>query len=156
MRCPICGSKMVQGQLCQYCKITDDQVTNASNKKVTEYRKKDMSDLIYFTDMVPKDVNRLKLILFTIFFGIFGVNHYYVKRILRGTFSLISFILSLVFIILTLAIPTLNSVVIFRLMYEIVFYSMTFNVVMWIFDIINVLIKKFKIPVVLAEKGENK
>ena len=37
MRCPICGSKMVQKQLCKYCKITDDQVKNASNKKVKEY-----------------------------------------------------------------------------------------------------------------------
>ena len=36
MRCPICGSKMVQGQLCKYCGVTADQVENASNKKVTE------------------------------------------------------------------------------------------------------------------------
>ena len=66
MRCPICGSKMVQGLVCQYCNITNDQVINSSNKKVSEYRKKDMSDLIYFTEVIPSDVSRIKLILFTI------------------------------------------------------------------------------------------
>ena len=80
MRCPICGSKMVQGQLCKYCGVTADQVENASNKKVTEYRKNDMSDLIYFTTNIPSDVSRIKLLLYTIFLGIIGVNHYYVTN----------------------------------------------------------------------------
>ena len=36
MRCPICGAKMVNKQLCQYCNITDEQIYNASNKKVNK------------------------------------------------------------------------------------------------------------------------
>ena len=67
---------------------------NASNKKVKEYRKADKSDLIYTTNIWPKDIGRWKLILFTIFFGLFGVNHYYIKRNKRATFSLVTTILS--------------------------------------------------------------
>lgn len=156
MRCPICGAKMVQGQLCQYCGITAEQVDNASNKRVVEYRRKDMSDLIYFTTNVPNDVNRIKLLLFTIFFGLIGVNHYYVKRNIRGTYSVLSTFLSITFLILRLSVPTVMNVTVFKLMYEIVFLCMSINVILWVCDIINVIFKNFKIPVVLADKEVKK
>ena len=101
MRCPICGAKLYQKQICPYCKVTDEQILGASNKKVKEYRKNGDKDLICFTTVVPQDVNRLKLILFTIFLGWLGVNHYYVLRNIRGSFSLISFASSIsLFVIL--------------------------------------------------------
>lgn len=156
MRCPICGSKMVQGQLCKYCGVTADQVENASNKKVTEYRKNDMSDLIYFTTNIPSDVSRIKLLLYTVFLGVFGVNHYYVKRNIRGLYSTLSTFLSIVFLILDLSIKTLSGVIVFKIMYEIVWTSMAVNILLWVCDIINLLLKNFKVPVVLAEKGEKK
>ena len=156
MRCPICGSKMVQKQLCKYCNITDEQVINASNKKVSEYRKKDMKDLIHFTDVVPKDVSRLQLILFTIFLGLFGVNHYYVKRHIRGSFSVGAVVLSFTFMIISFVNTTIRKILFFELLYELSFWAMAINIFLWFGDVINVLIKKFKIPVVLAEKGEIK
>ncbi len=156
MRCPICNSKMVEGAICKYCGVTSDQVKNASNKKVAEYRKKDMSDLIYFTTNIPSDVNRIALLMYTIFFGVIGVNHYYVKRYIRGTFSLLSTILSVTFLILRLAVPTVGSVTIFRLMYEIAFTAMAINVILWIFDFVNLIFHKFKVPVVLADKEKIK
>lgn len=152
MRCPICGAKMVQNQLCQYCNIIDEQVINASNKKVSEYRKKDMKDLIYFTNVVPKDVSRIALLLYTIFFGLIGVNHYYVKRVVRGTFSIVATVSCFSFYLFCVIFPILWTQIIFRILYELAFYLMIFNLFMWISDIINILIKKFKIPVVLAEK----
>ena len=155
MRCPICGAKMVNKQLCKYCNITDEQVYKASNKKVVDYRKTDREDLIYFTDILPKDVNRLKLVLYTIFFGLVGVNHYYVKRNVRATYAVLSTVLSVIFMVLNLAIPSLLNVIVFKLVYELIFFTMTFNVIMWVFDIINVIFKKFKVPVVLGDKENN-
>lgn len=152
MRCPICGSKMVQNQLCRYCNITDEQVLNASNKKVSEYRKKDMKDLICFTNIVPKDVSRFTLLMYTIFLGLIGVNHYYVKRIVRGTFGAVSTGLCLLIFTLGLTCAFLWSSVVFKILYELIFYVFIVNVIMWISDIVNVIIKTFKIPVVLAEK----
>ena len=32
MRCPICGAKLVDNKLCKYCKVTNTQIENASNK----------------------------------------------------------------------------------------------------------------------------
>ena len=79
MRCPICGAKLYAKQICPYCKITDEQILNASNKKVKEYRKTGNTDMIHYTTVIPKDLSRLKIILYTIFLGLVGVNHYYVK-----------------------------------------------------------------------------
>lgn len=156
MRCPICGAKMVQNQLCQYCNITDEQVLNASNKKVSEYRKRDMKDLIHFTNIVPKDVSRFSLLMYTIFLGLIGVNHYYVKRNVRGTFGAVSTGLCLLVFILGIACSFLWSSTVFRVLYELIFYIFIINIILWISDIVNVIIKTFKIPVVLAEKGETR
>lgn len=156
MRCPVCGAKMVQNELCKYCGVTSDQIRNASNKKVVEYRKKDMADLICFTTNVPDDVNKIRLLLYTIFLGLIGVNHFYVKRNVRGWFSVISVFVSIVFVALALAVSTVNSVLVFRLLYEISIASLAINIILWIFDIFNVIFKKFKVPVVLAEKGADK
>lgn len=156
MRCPICGSKMIQNKICKYCNITDEQILNASNKQVKQYRKLDMSDLICFSTVVPTDVSRIKLLLLTIFFGFLGINHFYVNRNVRAFFSLFSFVLAIIFFSLQLSIKTLKTVIIFRLLYEIVFVAMAINVILWICDIINVIFYRFKIPVVLADKGENK
>lgn len=152
MRCPICGAKMVQGELCKYCKITSDQVKNASNKKVSEYRKKDMSDLIYFTNEIPSDVSRLKLLLYTIFLGLFGVNHFYVKRVVRAWYSVLVCIVTFALLTLKLFVPTLSSVLFFNLFYEVSMFCLTINFLLWVFDIINLLFKKFKVPVVLEDK----
>ena len=156
MRCPICGSKMIQNKICKYCNITDEQILNASNKQVKQYRKLDMSDLICFSTVVPTDVSRIKLLLLTIFFGFLGINHFYVNRNIRAFFSLFSFVLAIIFFSLQLSIKTLKTVIIFRLLYEIVFVAMDINVILWICDIVNVIFYRFKIPVVLADKGENK
>ena len=155
MRCPICGAKMVDKKLCPYCKVTDEQVYNASNKKVSSYRKADMSDLVHFTTVIPKDVSRVKLLLLTIFLGIVGANHCYVKRTIRFLYSLISTSVAMVIVALDLIVPTLRSIVVYNIFFELVVCALTFNIMFWIFDIINAVLGTFKIPVVLADKGEN-
>ena len=152
MKCPICGAKMVNKQLCPYCKITDEQVLNASNKKVSKCRKEGNKDLIHFTNIIPKDVNKLKLILFTIFLGVFGVNHLYVKRIVRGWYAIITDSLFLVFVIINMFVMPTSAF--FNVIYQIIGYAMAINVILWICDIINVCVRAFKVPIVLAEKGE--
>lgn len=156
MRCPVCGAKLVAKQICPYCKITDDQITGASNKKVKEYRKTGNSDLICKTTVVPSDVSRLKLILYTIFLGWCGVNHYYVSRNIRGTYSVISSAGSIGIMILGFALTNMSDAgkMVYNIFYNIFFYMMAINVILWVLDIFNALFKTFKIPVVLAKKGE--
>jgi hypothetical protein len=151
MRCPICGAKLVDNKLCKYCKVTNTQIENASNKKVKQYRKEGNGDLIYFSSVVPKDVNKIKLLLYTILFGLLGINHYYVNRKIRWIFSMVSYIGS--FLILVIMLAGISSII-FTILYYVLFTMMAINVVMWIFDIFNVLFGTFKIPVVLASKEE--
>ena len=158
MRCPVCGAKLYQKQICPYCKITDEQILGASNRRVKECRKNGDKDLICFTTVVPSDISRLKLVLYTIFLGWLGVNHYYVLRNVRGTFSLLSFSLSVLFFALALTTKLATSVVgtFFTIVYDIAFFMMAFNLVLWVTDIIAVVFKGFKIPVVLKEKESKK
>lgn len=154
MRCPICGAKMKLKQICPYCKVTNEQVLQASNSKVKEYRKKGYKDLIYLTNVIPNDVSRLKLILYTIFFGLIGVNHYYVNRIHRANFSLCTTCSCFVIFVMYLLIDfkTEFGENLFGLIYQIIFYCMAINVVLWILNIFGSIFKTFKVPVVMPEK----
>lgn len=154
MRCPVCGAKLVGKQICPYCKITDEQITSASNRKVKEYRKTGNKDLICYTNVIPKDLSKLKIILYTIFLGWFGINHLYVLRPVRGTFSIVatvgSIMISIIGIVLSIKIQFWRTV--YNLFYSILFYMMAFNVLLWVFDIFAVIFKGFKVPVVLPKK----
>ena len=70
--------------------------------------------------------------------------------------NILLYFLSIVFLILDLSIKTLSGVIVFRIIYEIIWTSMAINILLWVCDIINLLVKNFKVPVVLAEKGEKK
>lgn len=154
MKCPICGAKMVAKQLCPYCNITDEQVNNASNKLVREYRKTGNVDMIHFTNVIPKDLERWKIILYTVLLGWLGINHYYINRPVRATFSLVSSLGSFAILILGMFInPLIGPLkIIYNIMYEILFYMMAINVILWISNIISVVFKSFKVPVVLGKK----
>lgn len=154
MRCPICGAKMVNKQVCPYCKITDTDVNEASNKKVKEYRKAGNKDLIHFTTVLPKDVSRLKVILYTIFLGLVGVNHFYVNRPIRGTYAAVSTggSLSMFILYLLIKFKTEFGANLFGLVYQVFFYCMAFNLILWILDIFAVLFKTFKVPVVMPDR----
>lgn len=153
MKCPVCGAKLFQNQLCPFCKITDKQIIGASNKKVKEYRKTGNTDLICYSTVVPSDVSRLKLILLTIFLGWTGANHFYVLKPVRGSFSALSCILSFIIFIIQLATGIKTGIL--NILYNIFFYCMAINVILWVFDIFNVIFKGFKIPVVLGKKEKN-
>lgn len=159
MKCPVCGARLVAKQICPYCKITDEQILEASNRKVKEYRKTGNKDLICYTNVIPKDVSRLKLILYTIFLGWFGINHLYVLRPVRGIFSIVSTVgsLSILFLGIAVEIPStgfLSSL--YVILYNVLFYAMAINVVIWAFDVFAVLFKTFKVPVVLPKKEKKK
>lgn len=154
LKCPICGAKLINKQLCPYCKITDDQIINASNKKVKEYRKSGNTDLIHFTNVLPNDVIRWKLVLYTILFGWLGVNYFYINRPYRATYSMVSSIGSTFILIFGWIVDIHTKVgrITYNIIYELLFYMMAINVVLWVTNIVSAIFKKFKVPVVLAEK----
>lgn len=158
MRCPICGAKLYQKIICPYCNVTADDVRAASNKKVKEYRKSGRKDLIHFTNVLPQDVSRVKLWLFTIFLGWCGVNHFIVGRYIRGTFSASAVGCSITMFILNFIFHPITTfgIVLLKVIYELSFYSMAINIILWASDIIGLLTKSFKVPVVLPEKEKKR
>ncbi|MGN0961445.1 MAG: hypothetical protein ACI4PF_04530 [Christensenellales bacterium] len=154
MRCPVCGAKLVAKQVCPYCKITDEQILSASNKKVKEYRKTGNKDLICYTNVIPSDLSRLKIILYTIFLGWLGINHLYVSRPVRGIYSIISTAGSFGMLIVGSLVTSYSDagLIIYNIFYNVFFYMMAINVILWIIDIFASIFKTFKVPVVLPRK----
>lgn len=150
----MCGAKLYAKQICPYCKVTDKEILNASNKKVKEYRKTGNKDMIHFTTVIPNDISRLNLILFTIFLGFVGVQHFYIQRKVRAWFSVFATVTSITMMIIVLSVgsaaPAIATFI--NLIYEISFWAMTINVLMWVGDIFGCIFKTMKIPVVLGEK----
>ena len=154
MQCPICGARLYQKEICKYCKITRGEIEAASNKKVVEYRKRGRTDEIHTSNVLPKDVNRAMLIFYTLLLGFFGVHSFYVHRDGRGMFSVISFVLSVAFAIMKasfkITIPTIG--IILELFFETAFLLVVINLLFWATDILAVLCKTYKVPVVLPDK----
>ena len=143
-------------QLCPYCKIIDKQVYGASNKKVKQCRKTDNKDLICYTKVIPSDVSKVSLWLFTFFLGWCGVNHFIISRPVRAWYAVIASISSVIMTFVNLfADPkTLAGEWIIYFVHYAALMSMAINVVMWVFDMISLLFRSFKIPVVLPDKGD--
>lgn len=154
MNCPICGARLYQKEICKYCKITKDVILEASNKKVKQYRKDDRIDEIHTSSVLPKDVNKPLLIFYTILLGFFGVHSFYVYRNGRGIFSIVSFVVSVIFSILksTLTITVPWMAITFELLFEFSFLLVVINILLWATDAIAVIIGTYKVPVVLPIK----
>ena len=150
MTCPICGCKMPNKTMCIYCKITGDQVENASNKKAKERIKNHDRKEVYYSTTMPKDVNRTKLLLLTLLLGYLGIGNYYVGRYVKGLYSTLSWVIYLPFGITNAVLN--GKVPAFKLLSEIFAVFVMIAIVLWVADTIAVIAKIYKMPVVLGEK----
>lgn len=152
MNCPQCGCKM-KFNSCAYCKIEENQVLFASNEKAKALIKKGDTENILLSSSKPRDVNKLRLIVLTFFFGFIGVGSFYVGRIKRGWYLLLSFLIgfTLLFIKTLLLRYNMESIVFSNI--ATIFGMLTaITVVVWIGDCFAVLLNYFKYPIVLADK----
>ena len=96
MKCPICGCKMKEEFMCPFCKITGEQVRNASNKEAIKRIKTKDTKEVYTSSYLPKDVNNTRLMLTCLFGGVFGVHQFYTGKYKTGFFYLFSFFYSII------------------------------------------------------------
>lgn len=155
MRCPICNCKMKHKSVCPYCKITGEQVTGASNQLAKLALRSGNKEKVVYSTTMPYDVNYTRLLLLTIFTGFLGVHNYYVGRDKKGLFCSIASALCLVFFIIDFAFGT-TKYFIFDLFYEISFAVMTVVVLMWMYDILKLSFRQFKMPVIIPEEDTAK
>lgn len=148
MKCPVCGSKMVDGKICKYCNITSEQVFQASNKEAKKLIKQHNKQKVCYTTNIPKDVNKLTLVLLTICLGMFGAGDFYVGKYFKGLYCLVSFSLGIIFSILNF-IGITALIVVWG--FQISVYLMMVNMFFWFSDIMGFILKLYKVPVVLPE-----
>lgn len=156
MKCPVCGCKMKSG-ICPYCNITEAQVLASSNQEGKKAIKEHNRRYVHYTTVLPSDVSRKKLFWLSLLLGWTGAQNFYVGKQGKAWFSAIVSTLVIVFSIL-FTISSLNHWVITNILYMIIELLVIPTIVMlfiWLVDIINVITKNFKVPILIQGK-ENK
>ena len=110
------------------------------------------------TSTLPKDVSRIKLIVFAIFFGLFGGHNFYVGRYFK---AIVQFILGLAFFGIAVAVTSLIEAPsipasffgiqtnLADMLFFIGLLIGIYPVVSWLFDLFAILIKKYEVPIAL-------
>ncbi len=151
-KCPRCGLKMPEQALsCEDCGLKFERLNLATNKDAKQKKLRGDRSFIIKTSKLPSDVSYLKLLLYSIFLGIFGGHCYYVGRYLRGVLFTLNFI-------------ALLSFVVFNSFFLSIWQGVFFEIVMpicgailfvWFYDIFMIAIKRFKVPVAIdLKEGE--
>ena len=146
-KCPRCGTKHMEQELqCDQCGLIFERLNYATNKDAKKAIKEGKANQVVYIKNTPSDVKRYKLVLFAIFLGFFGAHCFYVGRYKKACVMLVMGLISVVAGIL--AITKMTPIEIQTLLLLIT-ASQTF---MWLFDVVDVCIFKFKIPVYLINK----
>lgn len=156
MRCPNCYGKVDKtANICAKCGFNVNKLKNASNKKAKEMIRQGDADLCVNSKILPNDVSKKKLLLFSAFLGWFGAHYFYVGKMLKGFLTFLFGFFGLLFCVIDVTIvgkfPYWLQVV------EFIFgFGFVFVIINTIFDFINILRNKFSVPVYVEEDEKKK
>ena len=148
MICPKCYAKIKPEHIkCPSCGFDLRLMEEATNKAAKKAKHSVYKDDVLYTTQTPPDIKRKKLILLSIFLGLFGAHHFYVGKILQGLYMLLSTVigLSLSSVILAYGIIDSNNVI-----YQIYQFALVFQglaVIFWVIDMVKIFLRRYKIPV---------
>ena len=149
--CPRCGLKSLTLQdSCPDCGLVFARLDIATNKDAKKLIKRRETDYIIKTSTLPKDVSYIKLLLLTIFTGVFGGHCFRVGRYLRGSILLINFLLIVLYVIFNPELIAIDGGSLIAALTTISGLVM----MIWVYDIITVFMKKFKVPVAIDLEGD--
>lgn len=144
--CPRCGLKVYEGiDTCPDCGLIFSRLDLATNKDAKKLILRRETDFIVKTNKLPKDVSRLKLILYSIFFGAVGGHCFYVGRYFRGAFLLIDFLLIMCYTIFNDALIAVDGGTLLGVLSTISGLCMF----VWVYDFFMILFKRFKVPIAI-------
>ncbi len=151
-RCPRCETKMpAPMRVCPNCQLNFNKFEEATNLEGKRALAMGEKDRVIYRKGCPKDVSKIKLLLLTIFLGFVGVHHYYVGKKWWGLFYTFFFVVGVVNAIIGVVFKVTPTGDLWQLFTLLV---MVWGVVlvMWLFDILNVIFNKYRIPVSLERK----
>ncbi len=144
--CPRCGLKSYEGiESCPDCGFIFSRLKIATNKDAKNKILRHDRDFIVKTNIIPSDVSYIKLLLYCIFFGMFGTHCFYVGRYLRGSFILADFVAMILLVVFNGKISSINDGALLNVLSTICGLIM----LAWMWDIFMIIFKKFKIPVAI-------
>ena len=150
MHCPKCyGSFDKKTQRCKSCGFSMSEFNGATHKNVKQAKKDGFGADVMMTDKLPEDVSKKKLLLLSIFLGLVGGHAFYVGKIFRALYSVISFLLvsamSIIQQIYNLPLIFFSDV--FNWIFSISLLLMGLNIVFWLIDIQAIIRNKYKVSV---------
>lgn len=138
-RCPRCDNKCIQtATKCNECGLIFSRLDYATNKAAKEMMKKDDRDYILYTSTLPKDISYTKLLLYTLFLGLFGGHYYYVGKYVKGILMSAMMVYTIVCVIFNVYLVEALSVL---------YVPIGIGVLAWMVSCVYVICKKFKVPV---------
>ncbi len=157
MKCPICGAGMRTGE-CIYCKISAEQVKTASNKKAKQALKEGRGKEVYYSRTLPSDVSRKKLLLLTIFLGLWGGGYFYVGKYARAwtvlVVSTLSFAVGMVHGILDTRGYNISTALTWG--FNIAAFCLAVICILWIVDTFAIILRSYTVPVILGEEKKKR
>ncbi len=150
-RCPRCNFKVPKEMaVCPRCQLNYQKFEHATNTEGKFALLNNEKERVLLRKGCPSDVNRVKLLLLTLFFGFIGAHYYYVGRYKMGIFFTIFAIIGIVNGVFSYVVKATPSGDLFQIFYLLVLVW-GFVIMLWIVDIAKVCFNKFKIPVSLPK-----
>ena len=141
--CPRCGNKCLLAQeKCDDCGLLFSRLQYASNKAAKRKIAHFDSDFVIYTKDYPSDLKWWKVLLMTIFTGLFGGHYYYVGKFWKGALMTAGFVY-LIFCTI------FNAQMVSALQTYGAYLPISILGFSWIYSLSAVCIKKFKVPVIV-------
>lgn len=148
-RCPRCDKKMpITEAKCPRCGLVFSRLSKATNAAAKRAYKRREKDKVIYDKVLPKDVNKWKLLCMCIFLGLFGGHYFYIGRIWRGLIMLGAFVL----VAIVAAFPLHYwAVPVWEAIFSIAILPIAITFLLWIWDIFRIIFNKFPVPISIDE-----
>lgn len=148
--CPRCGLKSLAGtESCPDCGLVFSRLALATNKDAKRKLLRGDRTYILKTNKLPEDVSFIKLLLLCIFLGPMGAHNYYTGRYLRGSVLSLAFLSIILLVVFNQPLVAVNDGALISTLSTIC----GLIELIWVWDLIAIIIKKYKVPVAIDLEG---
>ena len=147
-RCPRCDTKNeITNYRCSNCGLIFSRVENGSNKLAKGLLLAGKKDEVVMAKMFPKDVSKKKFLILSFFLGMFGAHNFYVGRYKKAVYQLICGMVAVICVLLGSVIPYYDKIMSF------ISVPIGIDGIMWLWDFVEGVISKYRIPVAVDFVG---